>query len=96
MQTLIGMLEGGLGVALVSGLACPSPALTSVTTRPFASISDVSRLVGFARPTDRPTLPAVAAFVRLTLEYLNSDRAALPRGVSRLTLSDSEIAAFLE
>ena len=95
MQTLIGMLEGGLGVALVSGLACPSPALTSVTTRPFSSAVEVSRLVGFARPFASAAPPAAAAFARLTLEYLKSGQTVLPQGVSRLPVRASDLSAFL-
>ena len=94
-STLIGMVEAGLGVALISGLACPSAALESVVTRPFVSNSEVTRLVGFARPADRLPSPAAAAFVLMTLEFLNHEQVALPNGVSLLPLSQADIDAFL-
>lgn len=94
-STLIGMVEAGLGVALISGLACPSAALTSVVTRPFRSSPEVTRMVGFARPADRPPSPAAAAFVQVTLDFLNQGQVALPDGVSRLPLSPADVDAFL-
>ena len=47
--TLTGMVEAGLGVALLPALICPKPALRSVTTRPL-SRPEIFRVIAFARP----------------------------------------------
>ena len=93
--TLIGMVEAGLGVALISGLASPSPALTSVVTKPFSSNAEVTRLVGLARPAGRTPSGAAAAFVHITLEHLQRNKDALPHGVTLLAQRGDTVKAFL-
>ena len=93
--TLLGMVEAGLGVALISGLAGPSRALASVVTKPFFSNPEITRLVGFARPSGRMPSSAVAAFVRITLEHLQRQKGVLPNGVTLLPARSEAVAAFL-
>lgn len=94
-QTLVGMVEAGVGVSLLSALACPTPALKSIVTRPFASTPMVSRQIGFARPSDRDPSPAVRAFVEVALGHLREVESTLPQGVSLTRLRQDEVSVFL-
>lgn len=93
-STLLGMVEAGLGVALLPALSCPSRALQSVTSRPVLR-PDVHRIIGFALPPGREPMPAVAQFVRLALSCLASQLELLPEGCELLKPGESRIRKFL-
>ena len=94
LSTLIGMVEGGLGVSLIPALSCPPLALRSVVSRPFTH-PEVQRRVAFARATDRSPMPAVGAFVRLALQLVASGQATLPEGVEILGVSAAGLRQFV-
>lgn len=93
LSTLVGMVEGGLGVSLIPALSCPPLALRSVVSRPFAR-PDVFRRVAFARPRDRAPMPAVGAFVRLTMQLIADGTVAPPEGVEGLAASANALKLF--
>jgi DNA-binding transcriptional LysR family regulator len=93
--TVIGMVEAGLGVAVLPSLLCPLPSLQSVVCRPIAR-SPLSRVVGFVRSTERVALPTVHAFVKVTLEFVTAQNAELPKGVSPIASGAEQVADFLD
>ncbi len=84
VATLLGMVEAGLGVSILPGLGCPSPALTSIVTRPLVR-PELSRMLALARPERHLLRPAGEAFVRVVLDFLRSSEIVLPEGVEPLT-----------
>lgn len=93
--TLLGMVEGGLGLSLLPALSCPTPALRSVVSRPLLR-PEVSRLIGFARPADRSPMPVVKALVDALLDHLAAHADTLPAGCERVPASAQKIRRFLE
>lgn len=91
--TLNGMVEAGMGIALLPALYCPTPALRSVTTRPLIR-PEVSRLIAFTQPTEREPMPAVQAFVRIALGFLATNGAKLPDGCDLLPVSAQRVKKF--
>lgn len=91
--TLTGMVEGGLGIALLPSLSCPSPALRSVTSRPLAR-PEVARQVAFVLPPQREPLPVVQEFVRAALDFLSAQADRLPEGCERLPVSAQKLKKF--
>jgi len=92
-STLTGMVEGGLGISLLPAMSCPTPALSSVTSRPLVR-PEVFRVIALARPVDRSSSPAIEAFVRLALNYLGDHADALPTGCELLPVSERAIKRF--
>ena len=92
--TLTGMVEGGLGIALLPAMSCPSPALRSVTSRPLAR-PDVFRMVAFALPPEREPTPAVQAFVRFALGYIADHARVLPEGCEFMPVGAQRLRKFL-
>jgi DNA-binding transcriptional LysR family regulator len=93
--TLVGMVEAGLGVALLPAMGCPTPALRSVVNRPLHQTS-VHRLIAFALPSAREPMPAVQAFIRDALKSLTAHRDRLPEGCDLLAISASDLRDFFE
>lgn len=91
--TLVGMVEAGLGVALLPAMGCPTPALRSVVNRPLHQAS-VHRLIAFALPAAREPMPAVQAFIRDALKSLAVHRDRLPEGCDLLPISASDLRDF--
>lgn len=94
MATLVGMVEAGLGVAMVPALGCPSPALRSVVNRPMRR-GAVSRPIAFALPPGQEPTRAVQAFLASALESVTGATAGLPPGCDRLPVSASRLRRFL-
>jgi LysR family carnitine catabolism transcriptional activator len=94
VATVIGMVESGLGVSVLPGLACPSPSLLSVVSRPLQRPS-IARVIGFVRPADRLTVPAAQSFARVAIDYLGHHPESLPDGVRLLHNSSARVADFL-
>lgn len=94
MATLVGMVEAGLGVALLPALGCPTPQLRSLVNRPFQQPS-VYREIAFALPAGRESMPAVQAFVRFALDSLAAHTSRLPEGCELLPSSPQTIQRFL-
>jgi LysR family transcriptional regulator, carnitine catabolism transcriptional activator len=92
--TLTGMVEGGLGIALLPALSCPSPALRSVTSRPLAR-PEVSRLIAFTLPSGREATSAVREFVRTAVDYLAGHADQLPEGCELVPVSAAKLKKFL-
>lgn len=93
LSTLLGMVEGGLGVALLPALSCPSAALSSVVSRPLLR-PDVHRIIGFALPPGKEPMPSVQQFVRTALARLSASAELLPEGCDFLKPVESKIARF--
>lgn len=93
-STLLGMVEAGLGIALLPALSCPSDALTSVTSRPVLR-PDVHRLIGFALPPGREPMPSVQQFVRTALARLAAGADLLPEGCEFLKPVEAKVRRFL-
>lgn len=94
VSTLMGMVEGGLGIALLPALSCPSDALTSVVSRPVLR-PDVHRIIGIALPPGREPMPSVQQFVRTALERLSSGADLLPEGCEFLKPAETKVRRFL-
>lgn len=92
--TLVGMVEAGLGIALLPAMSCPTPALHSVTNLPLVGI-DVHRLIAFALPAGREPTPAVQAFLRNGLDFLAANNPRLPGGCELLSVGAEQIQLFL-
>jgi len=92
--TVIGMVEAGLGVAILPGLVCPSPSLQSVVSRPIAR-SPISRVVGFVRSEERVALPATHAFVEVAREFVAEPSMKLPEGVFPIACKAADVTRFL-
>lgn len=92
--TLTGMVEGGLGIALLPALSCPSPALRSVTSRPLAR-PEVSRLIAFTLPSGREASPAVREFVRTAIDFLGVHPDQLPEGCELVPVGPAKLRKFL-
>lgn len=93
-STLTGMVEAGVGVALLPALSCPTPALRSVSTLPLAK-PDVHRLIAFVQPAGREAMPVVQRFVHLSLAVLATQPGLLPEGCELLKQSDARVRKFL-
>jgi DNA-binding transcriptional LysR family regulator len=94
MATLVGMVEAGLGVAMVPALGCPSAALRSVVNRPLRR-GGVSRPIAFALPLGQAPSGAVQAFVAAALSAVAGASAGLPQGCERLPVSQARLKRFL-
>lgn len=94
LATLVGLVEGGVGVCLIPALSCPPPALRSVLFRPLVH-PKIFRRVAFARPRDQAPMPLTGSFVRLTIELLESGRLPLPIGVELIRPSPNAVDDFL-
>ncbi len=94
MATLVGMVEAGLGIAMVPALGCPGPALRSVVNRPMRRGS-VSRPIAFALPLGTEPTGAVRAFVGSALGSVAGASAGLPPGCERLPVSAARLRRFL-
>jgi LysR family transcriptional regulator, carnitine catabolism transcriptional activator len=94
VSTLLGMVEAGLGVALLPALNCPSAALVSLTSRPILR-PEVHRTIGFALPPGREPMPAVRAFVRIVLASLADRPDSLPDGCELIVPGEARIRKFL-
>lgn len=90
--TLIGMVDAGLGVSLLPALSCPR-GMRSVTTRPLEK-PEISRLIAFAQPVDRDLMPAVEAFVRISLDLLSTGKNELPEGCEFLRVGPHKLKQF--
>lgn len=93
-STLQGMVEAGLGVALLPAMSCPGAALRSVCSRPVTR-PEVNRTIGFALPPSRETMPAVRQFVRMSIGQLAKSPALLPEGCQLLKPTDAQLNRFL-
>lgn len=92
--TLSGMVEAGLGVALMPAMSCPSAALTSVSARPLSK-PDVHRMLAFSLPTGREPMPVVQKFVQVSLAVLEKNPELLPTGCDFLKVSVQKMRRFL-
>lgn len=92
--TLVGMVEAGLGIAILPALSCPTPSLRSVVNRPLSHPS-IHRLIAFALPKDREPMPAVRSFVSRGLGSLISHRMNLPEGCELLPAGGQKVQRFL-
>ena len=91
--TLVGMVEAGLGIALLPAMSCPSAALTSVAARPL-SRPDVHRRLAFSLPAGRAPMPVVQRFVQVSLAVLAKNPALLPAGCDILKVSEHKVQRF--
>lgn len=94
IATLVGMVEAGLGVALLPAMGCPSPALRTVVNLPLRPAS-VHRLIAFALPAGRERMPVVQAFVRDALTSLAAHRGRLPPGCALLPVGTRKLSDFV-
>lgn len=82
--TVTGMVEAGLGISVLPGLICPDTSHTSVVARPLVRPT-LARTLGFSHSGERAPMPAVAAFVTMTVKHLQARTNRLPAGVSPVT-----------
>lgn len=93
--TLVGMVEAGLGVALLPAMGCPSSALRTVVNLPLHPAS-VHRLIAFVLPAGRECMPVVQSFVSDALSSLGKQRGRLPQGCELLPIGRNKLRAFVE
>jgi DNA-binding transcriptional LysR family regulator len=93
-STLTGMVEAGIGVALLPAMNCPTTALKSVRSLPLRQ-PDVHRIIAFVQPPGREAMPAVQRFVHLSLAVLARRPTLLPEGCELLKVSDPAVRRFL-
>ena len=91
--TLIGMVEAGLGVSLLPGLSCPPKALRTVISLPFVK-QGVFREIVFFHAGSREPMPAVEAFVKTALDFLQHNPEVLPPGVSMRATGPTAVKRF--
>jgi len=93
-QTLVGMVEAGIGLALLPAMSCPSTALISVVARPL-SRPDVHRTLGFSLPAGREPMPVVQRFIQVSLSVLAQNPELLPTGCEMLKVNEAKVRKFL-
>lgn len=92
-STLLSMVAGGVGVALLPALCCPDTG--PVVNRPWQS-GGIARTIVLTRPLGRALMPAPREFVRFMFEQLKSGALVLPAGVRKVGTSAADLQAFLE
>jgi len=94
LATLIGMVESGVGIALIPALSCPRAVTGGVLSRPLEQ-PRITRHVAIARLSEPAVMPASQAFVAHVLRELGSGTFSLPEGVQYLKPPARDVATFL-
>lgn len=92
-STMIGMVEAGMGIAVLPALSCPTNSLTSVVSLPLLK-PHVHRTLAFVRPAAREPMPAVLKFAQLALSLLGTAAVQLPVGCDLLHVAERRMRKF--